>query len=59
MSENDERGHGDVLLQDGVDSAFYFRTVDAAYVVRNDEEKQTLARRCCERTGTPPPPPSG
>lgn len=29
---------GDVLLQDGVDSAFYFRTVDAAYVVRNDEE---------------------
>lgn len=29
---------GDVLLQGGADPAFYFRTVDAAYVVRNDEE---------------------
>lgn len=29
---------GDVLLQDGADPAFYFRTVDAAYVLRNDDE---------------------
>jgi hypothetical protein len=29
-------GHG--LLQGGADPAFYFRTVDAAYVVRNDDE---------------------
>jgi hypothetical protein len=29
---------GDVLLQGGADPAFYFRTVDAAYVVRNDDE---------------------
>jgi hypothetical protein len=29
---------GDVLLQGGADPAFYFRTVDAAYVVRNDGE---------------------
>jgi len=28
----------DVLLQGGDDPAFYFRTVDAAYVVRNDDE---------------------
>ncbi len=29
---------GDALLQGGADPAFYFRTVDAAYVVRNDDE---------------------
>ena len=29
---------GDVLLQGGADPAFYFRTVDAAYVVRNDDD---------------------
>jgi hypothetical protein len=29
---------GDVLLQGGADPAFYFRTVDAAYIVRNDDE---------------------
>jgi hypothetical protein len=29
---------GDVLLQDGADPAFYFRTVDAAYPDRNDDE---------------------
>lgn len=28
---------GDVLLQGGADPAFYFRTVDAAYSVRDDE----------------------